>query len=240
MTIGISIASRKGGVGKSSMTAGIASYLSSLEKRVLAVDLDPQSNLAYMLGNDPTQPGTAELLEGKEPDPLYINDFLHVLPGGPELLSAVIARMDQNMLLHRLRDWDYDVILFDSPPGNEHLERLGVIASQKALVVTNAHPLAVLGAQRVLEELVLRKQHGWLGPKVWGIVANMIDPRRSLDQHVETLFTNEQGVPFFQVPQDINVAMASACRTPLFDYQPKTKASSVFKQIADWCMEGMA
>ena len=239
MSLGIAIASRKGGVGKSSLTAGLASYLSISRHRVLAVDLDPQSNLAYVLGNDPTQAGTAELLEGKEPNPLHINDFLHVLAGGSELLSASITRMDQNMLLHRLRDWDYDVILFDCPPGNEYLERLGIIASQKAFVVTNAHPLAVLGAQRVLEELTMRKKNGWTGPKTWGIIANMIDPRRSLEQHVENLFKNVDNVPFFQVPQDINVAMASACRTPLFDYQPKTKASPVLKKIADWCMQGV-
>ena len=237
MTIGVSIASRKGGVGKSSVVAGIASYLSTQGHQVLAVDLDPQSNLAYMLGSDPTEAGTAELLEGKEPDPLYINENLHVLPGGPGLLSSTISRMDQNMMLHRLKDWAYDVILFDSPPGNEHLERFGVIASQKALVVTNAHPLAVLGAQRVLEELALRKQYQWAGPSHWSIVANMIDSRRSLDKNVEELFSLSQDVPFFQVPQDVNVAMASACRIPLFDYSPKTKASTELQQIAHWCVE---
>jgi cellulose biosynthesis protein BcsQ len=39
---------------------------------------------------------------------------------------------------------NYDAIVFDCPPGNEYLERLGVVAADVALVVTNAHPLAVL------------------------------------------------------------------------------------------------
>lgn len=36
------------------------------------VDLDPQSNAAFALGGDPTQPGTAELLTGKKPHPIKI------------------------------------------------------------------------------------------------------------------------------------------------------------------------
>ena len=49
----IVVASRKGGVGKSTLTSGLASYFSTQGKRVLAIDLDPQSNLAFMLGVDP-------------------------------------------------------------------------------------------------------------------------------------------------------------------------------------------
>jgi chromosome partitioning protein len=55
---------------------------------------------------------------------------------------------------------NYDVMIFDCPPGVEYLERLGIVAANVTLVCTDAHPLAVMGAGRVLSELNLRKQKG--------------------------------------------------------------------------------
>ena len=65
----IVIASRKGGVGKSTVTAGLASYFATQGKKVLALDLDPQSNLAFMMGADPTIEGTSALLANENPEP---------------------------------------------------------------------------------------------------------------------------------------------------------------------------
>ena len=42
----IAVAGRKGGVGKTTISCGIASVFASQNKRVLVVDLDPQSNAA--------------------------------------------------------------------------------------------------------------------------------------------------------------------------------------------------
>ena len=86
----IAVAGRKGGVGKTTVTCGVASILASQEQRVLVIDLDPQSNSAYIIGADPTLPGTADLLMGKSPEPLSINEYLFVFPGGPDLMNHTI------------------------------------------------------------------------------------------------------------------------------------------------------
>jgi len=52
------------------------------------------------------------------------------------------------------------MLIMDCPPGVEYLERLGLVAADVALVCTDAHPLAILGATRVLNELNLRQQKG--------------------------------------------------------------------------------
>ena len=46
----ISVQNNKGGVGKSVSVGFISQLLAYLDKRVLIVDLDPQSNLTMMLG----------------------------------------------------------------------------------------------------------------------------------------------------------------------------------------------
>lgn len=234
----IAVASRKGGVGKSSVTAGLASLFVDDGYSVLTVDLDPQSNLAFMLGVDPTAPGTAELLAGEEPDPLEVQEGFYVFPGGPNLSRQDIARLDPEDLADALEAWEgFDIILFDCPPGSQHLERLGIVAATKALVVTNAHPMAIVGAGRVLEDLEARFQKKRRGPQDWAIIANMIDARRSLDKQVtEMLDDVDDKVLRFQVRQDVKVSMASAQGIPLATYAKNSNAVEDLMKVKEWCL----
>ncbi|WP_110988796.1 AAA family ATPase [Acaryochloris thomasi] len=43
----VAVAARKGGVGKTSISSGLSSILSTLGKKTLLIDLDPQSNAAF-------------------------------------------------------------------------------------------------------------------------------------------------------------------------------------------------
>lgn len=228
------VAARKGGVGKSTIVAGLASLLAARGRRVLAVDLDPQSNLAFMLGGDPTAPGVAELLTGEAIDPVEINAHLDVLPGGPELVGHEIMRLDPEELADAIDAWPYDDVLFDAPPGNEHLERLGVVASDTALVVTNAHPIAAVGAGRVLEDLAARRRKGRRGPSRWALVMNMLDARRRLDRDIEQML-DDDGVPRLKVRQDTHLALATAQGILLTDVAAKSRARDDMQAVLEWC-----
>jgi chromosome partitioning protein len=52
----VAVAAGKGGVGKTTIACGIASVLAANGRGVLLIDLDPQSNAAWGLGADPTEP----------------------------------------------------------------------------------------------------------------------------------------------------------------------------------------
>lgn len=234
----ISIAGRKGGVGKSSVCCGLASYFSQ-SKRVLVVDLDPQSNCAFILGGDPTIDGTAALLSGNKPTPQDLSPNLNVLAGGPALGRQDLARLDPEDLADALKlyDGEYEIILFDCPPGSEHLERLAHVSSTKSLVVANAHPLALIGAQRVLEDLLQRKEKGRIGPGTWGLVLNQIDSRRTFDRQVEELLSASlKDVPTFKVRQDRQVSYASAAGVPLFRLDPSCPAAISLEEIGRWLL----
>ena len=50
MSITITVSNQKGGVGKTTTSAALASGISLIGKRVLGIDLDPQGNLGFCLG----------------------------------------------------------------------------------------------------------------------------------------------------------------------------------------------
>lgn len=235
MVYKIAVSGRKGGVGKTTVACGLASVFASQGQRVLVVDLDPQSNTAYVLGTDPTAAGTAQLLLGQPSIPVKALENLHVLPGGPDLTSYGVQSSDPEDLADAVESLDYDVILFDCPPGVEYLERLGLVAADTALVCTNAHPLAVMGAGRVINELNARQQKGRRGARRYALVLSMIDLRRSMDQALDDqLVSAYPNTKRLVVRQDTTLAWASAERVPVMEYDPKCKGAEDLQKIAEW------
>lgn len=235
----IAVAGRKGGVGKTTISCGISSVYAYQKQRVLVIDLDPQSNVAFALGADPTKPGTAELLMGKKPSPLVINDYLEVLPGGAELGSQAIQSAHAEDLADAVRDLPYDVLVFDCPPGNEHLERLALFAAQSVLIVANAHPMAIMGAGRVHSELSASKRKGRNSAERWSIVQSLIDKRRKLDKNLEEVLKDlYPDIEHLIVHQDTEMANATANQTPIMEYAPNCRGAKDLLDIAKWGQHG--
>ncbi len=54
------------------------------------------------------------------------------------------------------------------------------MASEVVLVVTNAHPFAILGASRVVGVLEGYRERQRRGPQRWALVLSQVDERRAL------------------------------------------------------------
>lgn len=231
----VAVSGRKGGVGKTTVACGLASIFAAQGQHTLVIDLDPQSNSAYVLGTDPSAPGTADLLAGKQPNPIAAAVNLHVLPGGPGLSGYEVQSAIPEDLSDAVEGMDYDVIIFDCPPGVEYLERMAWIAADVTLICTNAHPLAMMGAGRVLAELQVRQQKQRQGARRWAFVLTMIDSRRSLDRVLSEQLNNAYpGVEHLILHQDTSLAWAMASRQPLMDHDPKCKGAKDLQHIVEW------
>ena len=235
----IAVPARKGGVGKTCVSCGVASVFATRGFKVLVIDLDPQSNAAYVIGADPTGQGSANFLLRKSIEPTQVSENLFVLPGGLDLLSHSIQKLHPEELSDLVNNLSFDVLVIDCPPGNENLERLAITCADTALVVTNAHPLAVLGASRVVMDLIETRNRNRKGPKRWALVQSQIDLRRSLDRDLESqLKANFPDAELLLIRQDTSLSLAAADRVPIMEYAPNSKAAQDLEQIVNWILNG--
>ena len=233
----ITCAARKGGVGKTTVAVGCAALLAHAGNKTLILDLDPQSNVAFALGVNPSAPGTAELLLGLQCDPLPAAPNLSVLPGGPSLVDYAIAGLDPEELADVVMQLDYDIIIIDCPPGSDHLERLGLVAAHIALVILDAHPFAIGGAYRVIDFITQRRLKERRAPALCALVQSRIDLRRALDRELElTLKSNHPDYPIHCVRQDVALSTATSDRRPI---KPDSTSRGIqdLEKLTQWIHE---
>src|SRR3954466_8652232 len=164
----VSVCSLKGGVGKTSITLGLAS--SALTKGVptLVVDLDPQADatlaldvagdatvdVATLLGNPRRKTfEAARTRSGWSQE----DERLDVIPGSAES-AAYDGRRATERALSRLGQalattQDYRLVIIDCPPSFGGLTRSGLVASTRAMVVTEPALFSVTAADRALRAI---------------------------------------------------------------------------------------
>lgn len=237
----IAVAGRKGGVGKTTVASGLLSVLHARKLRVLGIDLDPQSNLAFAFGADPNPRGqtSVEFLLQMRPDPQSIADGFDVLPGNQGLTGQQVQDLYPEDLADLVSHVPYDVVVLDCPPGQERLEHQAVAAADVALVVLDAHPFALVGAQRVYRHLVDTHARGRRGPAPdrWAFVMSRLDERRRSDRelaaYLEKTFAN---VARFPLRQDAALAAASTDGKPVMEACPTARGVEDLQALAKWCV----
>lgn len=156
----ISIASGKGGVGKSSLCVNMGIALTTLGYKVLVIDADfGLANVDVMLGvNTPYNMG--HLLRREK----TMDEIIQEGRGGVRFISGgsgvfELLQMDERQLDNIMKDLQrlsepVDVILFDLGAGiNDNIIRL-IEASTETLVITTPEPTAILDAYALVKTIV--------------------------------------------------------------------------------------
>jgi flagellar biosynthesis protein FlhG len=157
------VASGKGGVGKTNITANLAIAMSRLGKKVMVVDADlGLSNLDILLNLVP-QYTIKHVLDGTR----TIEEVLKTGPEGIRILPAGkgvqdLTQLDEFQRLVLLEAFnaypgEADVLLIDTAAGISENVTFFCSAAQEIIIVTTPEPTAITGAYNTIE--VLYSQH---------------------------------------------------------------------------------
>lgn len=191
----VSVCSLKGGVGKTSVTLGLASAALHQGINTLVIDLDPQGDSTLgLLGEPATGLDIAEVLSSPRtetvdrsivPVPWSEGESSHLdlIPGtGRSALldSPAPAAKDVRRLREALdkRTHQYDLVLVDCPPSLNGLTQTALAASDRALVVSEPGFFAVTAADRALKLATEMREDG-IAPRLMplGLAVNRYRPR---------------------------------------------------------------
>ena len=223
----VAIVGRKGGVGKTTLSLGLAAHYSRQGRRVLVVDLDPQGSATLALGMEPSGADLAAALAGERaPVPVDVAEGVRLLAGGPELEALTNPRP----LAALLAQVEADLVLMDCPPGIAALDRLAIEAAGVVLAACEPHRLAIAGAARVLDEARARKP----APRC-AVVLGRMDDRRGLDRTAPDLLAGAFGLSVLTIRQDSHLALAlNAGSLP----PAMGRAAEDFATVAAWIEKG--
>lgn len=228
----IAFLSGKGGTGKTSACAGIATALAKEGKTVLCIDCDiGLRNLDISLGlSDEPVLNFLDIAHGH-----YLLEQLQSHPRFPTLwfLTAPVNIQADEIngdafatLISNAKNL-FDYVLMDAPAGVDAGFRLTALNADRIFVVTNSDPAAIRDAGRIGQLLEL------MGKANVRLIVNRINPKLigALSQNVDDIM-DEASLPLIGVVQDDPaVLLAAASGKPLLMYT-RRGAAAAFRRIA--------
>ena len=236
----LAVASGKGGVGKSTVSANLACALAQQGRRVGLLDADvygPSQPRMLGVSGRPASPDGKTILPMRNHGVtmmsigLMMNDDQAVVWRGPMLMGALQQMMSQVQ-------WGaLDVLIVDLPPGTGDVQ---MTLAQKfvvdgAIVVSTPQDVALLDARKGVD--MFQQLH----VPIVGMIENMSTHICSNCGHEEHVFghggvkaeAEKLGVPLLaEVPLDLQIRLAADGGAPITVSQPDSAQARAFQDVA--------
>ncbi|HYW29830.1 MAG TPA: AAA family ATPase [Gaiellales bacterium] len=239
----IALANQKGGVAKTTTTLNLGVALVERGKRVLCVDLDPQSNLTMSQGIDPDELDRTmfDVLVHKTP----LEDVIQHrevdlaassidLAGAELALSSMIGRERalQKALLP-VRGL-YDFVLIDTPPSLGLLTINALTSADGVIVPVQCEYLSLRGLIQLENTLTMIRENLNPDVRIRGILPTMFDGRTLHSREAVEILQENFGDLVFEtkIRKTIRYAEAPVKGTSVLKYDSKGKAARAYRELA--------
>jgi chromosome partitioning related protein ParA len=233
----ISVISTKGGVGKTTLIANLAGYLSSIGKSVLMIDADPQPSLSsYYKIEQKAEGGLIDFLSNSDQSDNYISktqyhncDLVYSNDSDNQLQSWLANKGDGRFKLKisiKALTKKYDYIFIDTQGAKGSLQDASVLAAD-ILISPILPEMATVkelerGTLSMLSELQSYKEMGINVPNLFGVIYK-VDNTKDAKQFVDYLIKSSKDKSYSmletQIPQSVTFKEATSNQIPVTEFK---------------------
>ena len=257
----ISIANQKGGVGKTTTAVNLAASLAENGKKVLLIDVDPQSNATTSLGfsrSDYEFNIYHVLLGIKKLSEVILKtniEGLSLAPSNIGLVGIEKEFYDQKkknrelILKKKIQELKgkYDYIIIDSPPALGPITINALSASDSVIIPIQCEFFALEGLAQLLNTVSLLKKTINPKLKIKGFLPTMYSRQNNLSKQVladlshhfkDKLFHLKKSKECIVVPRNVKLAESPSFGQPVTHYASNSKGSVAYRELASAIIKG--
>lgn len=241
----ICMSNQKGGVGKTTTTINLGAALSSFNKKVLIVDLDPQGNASSGLGvknYDNANLYHALINECDVSSATYPTNLsqLSVVPSNAGLVGVepfLYQQKNKELFLKKILSSvsaEYDYILIDCPPSLGLLTLNAFTVSNYFMVPLQCEYYALEGLSQLLNTAGIIKNNFNPNLALLGIVLTMFDTRNNLSHQVVKDVKQHFSNKVFNsvITRNVRLSEAPSYGKSIIEYAPQSIGAERYISLA--------
>jgi chromosome partitioning protein len=241
----ITIANQKGGCAKTTTVVNLAACLADAGKKVLVVDLDPQSNASDWLCTNMVQFSSLDIFSGQKNIADLISQTtianLSLIAGSQGLaqIEKILAgQLGLETFLRRrlaaLPADAFDFVLIDTPPTLGLLTLNGLSAATELLIPVTTHVMTLSGVAQLIN--TINQVKDILNPdiNILGFVASRVDLRTRHSKDVLESLRERFGEKVFNtvIRENVRLAEAPSFKESIIQYDAGSVAADDYRKLA--------
>ena len=248
----IALANQKGGVGKTTATANLATALSQAGARVLAVDCDPQGNLTQALGPNPDDleitlynvlvertPIERAILSPilNTPSLSLVGANLDLAAADPQLAGFVAREMRLRQALESIVPL-YDYIFLDCPPALGMLTLNALTAATEIIVPVDVGVFSLRGVAKLQDTIAEVRSVNPNLRRVSALMSRADNTNLASEVRAELAQSFGKDLLKTSIRRSVKVSEAQAARQPITLFRPSDPVAKDYMALAEEVRNG--